>query len=78
MEGYLEEVKSVVCRVTCADPETVLIETPLSSISGMTNENYAQIINLLEEKYELEIELSDLENIQTVGDLCLIIISKAS
>lgn len=63
-----EKLRSIIAEVLSVDPEEITMETKFVDDLGADSLDVFQIILAIEEQFEITIEDSQAENIQTVGD----------
>ncbi len=63
-----EKLRDIVAEVLNVDPDEITMETKFIDDLGADSLDVFQIILAIEEQFEITIEDSQAENIQTVGD----------
>ncbi|PKP20369.1 MAG: hypothetical protein CVU05_09300 [Bacteroidetes bacterium HGW-Bacteroidetes-21] len=78
MLGYLEDIKTILNDITGADFPWLDMDAPLDQVPGLSVDDYTLMLIRLEEKYNIEIDVDELESLHDFGDLCLLIVSKTA
>lgn len=64
-----EEIKEFLVEQLRVDPEDVTMETELAGDLGVNSLEFAELVYLCEEKFNIMIDDEDLRNFTTVGDI---------
>ena len=64
-----EKIKTILADQLDADPDSITMETDISSDLGADSLDVVELIMSLEDEFEIEVPDEQIEGIRTVGDI---------